>query len=195
MTHKFPEVLKLKKGAEYYLTANVNVKKRLVNGTVCIFDRIAGEDAVVLYSPAKDGNCDTEALIPLYENSFRFHSGQYALCRVQYPLRLGYAATIHFTQGSTLDAIVFDMRNVIASAQVYVALSRVRSLEDVYIIGFSHTKIRCLDEVKQFYGDKSILAPALTKDGKAREVIPIRRQAAKNAAHGIPWNKGLVSKK
>jgi ATP-dependent exoDNAse (exonuclease V) alpha subunit len=52
---------------------------------------------------------------------------------VQFPIILGYALTIHRCQGMTLDGVVFDPNKVFERHQLYVALSRVRKLEDLYL--------------------------------------------------------------
>jgi len=55
----------------------------------------------------------------------------------QFPLRLGYAITVHRSQGQTLDGVVCDLSKVFASGLGYVALSRVKSLKDLVISGWS----------------------------------------------------------
>eukprot|EP00747_Dinoflagellata_sp_TGD_P165187 gnl/TRDRNA2_/TRDRNA2_186142_c0_seq1.p1 gnl/TRDRNA2_/TRDRNA2_186142_c0~~gnl/TRDRNA2_/TRDRNA2_186142_c0_seq1.p1 ORF type:complete len:516 (-),score=59.53 gnl/TRDRNA2_/TRDRNA2_186142_c0_seq1:158-1705(-) len=54
---------------------------------------------------------------------------------VQLPLRLGWALTAHRAQGTTLDAAVVHLRGLFSAGQAYVALSRCRSVRDLWITG------------------------------------------------------------
>jgi ATP-dependent DNA helicase PIF1 len=72
--------------------------------------------------------------------------------RSQVPLRLAYAVTIHKCQGATLDCALADIGSgVFEYGQAYVALSRVRSLESLYVYDFVPTAFRAHPKVKEFY--------------------------------------------
>jgi len=72
----------------------------------------------------------------------------------QIPLIYSWAITIHKAQGLTLENAIIDIgTNVFADGQTYVALSRVKSLDGLYLTSFDYTKIKCNPLVKRFYGD------------------------------------------
>jgi ATP-dependent DNA helicase PIF1 len=72
----------------------------------------------------------------------------------QIPLILAWAITIHKSQGSTLQSAEIDLGNdVFECGQTYVALSRVKSLDGLYLTSFDCSKIKCNPLVKKFYGD------------------------------------------
>ncbi len=72
--------------------------------------------------------------------------------RRQLPLRVAYAITIHKSQGATLDTALVDIGSrTFEFGQAYVALSRVRSLDGLYIWKLDPRKVRCHPTVKAFY--------------------------------------------
>jgi ATP-dependent DNA helicase PIF1 len=72
--------------------------------------------------------------------------------RGQIPLRVAYAITIHKSQGATLDCALIDIgSSTFEYGQAYVALSRVRSLEGLYVWKLDPRKIRCHPAVAAFY--------------------------------------------
>lgn len=74
----------------------------------------------------------------------------------QIPLILAWALTIHKSQGSTLDAAEIDVGNkIFECGQTYVALSRVKSLEGLYLSSFDISKIKINQKVKNYYDNLS----------------------------------------
>lgn len=72
----------------------------------------------------------------------------------QIPLIYAWAITIHKAQGVTLDAAIMDIgKNIFEYGQTYVALSRVKTLEGLYLTSFDYSKIVANPKVKKFYGD------------------------------------------
>lgn len=70
----------------------------------------------------------------------------------QIPLVLGYAATVHKSQGQTLNAINVDNDCNFAHGQMYVALSRAKDVGNIYIED-KKFEIKCSEEVKNFYSN------------------------------------------
>jgi ATP-dependent DNA helicase PIF1 len=70
----------------------------------------------------------------------------------QIPLILAWALTIHKSQGSTLDAAEINVgSDIFECGQTYVALSRVKSLDGLYLTSFNYSKIKINKKVKEFY--------------------------------------------
>lgn len=79
-----------------------------------------------------------------------------AVKRIQIPLRLAYALTIHKAQGASLDSVLIDVGpSTFECGQAYVALSRVRSLESLFIFEIAKKAFRAHPTVKAFYAQIS----------------------------------------
>ena len=76
--------------------------------------------------------------------------GAYA-SRHQVPLVLVWAVTVHRCHGLSIDAAVMDLAPCFVSGMVYVALSRVRSMEGVHVLSFDREKVRADSRVASFY--------------------------------------------
>lgn len=68
----------------------------------------------------------------------------------QIPLMLAYSITTHKCQSITLDSAILDLSDCFCDSQVYVALSRVKSLNGIYLKSFDPTKITVNKLMKQF---------------------------------------------
>ncbi len=91
---------------------------------------------------------------------------------VQLPLRLAWAFTIHKSQGVTLDIAEIDIgSSIFEFGQTYVALSRIRSLNGLYLSSFNPRKIKTNQTVSAFY--KTI--PEITEEiaQKTKETLNI----------------------
>lgn len=70
----------------------------------------------------------------------------------QIPLILAWALTIHKSQGATLDIAEIDAGSgIFECGQTYVALSRVKSLEGLYLTSFDASRIKINRKVQEFY--------------------------------------------
>ena len=66
-------------------------------------------------------------------------------------LALAYAVTIHKSQGQTFDSVYVDCSKIFTYGQVYVALSRCKKLDGLFIKGFNANKSRCQPEMVDWY--------------------------------------------
>ena len=68
-----------------------------------------------------------------------------------FPLKLAWATTIHKSQGQTYDSCTMDLSGLWESGQGYVALSRLKSINGLYLKKFDKTLMLISNEVKEFY--------------------------------------------
>lgn len=136
-----PNSISFREGAQYILTYNLNVVSGFVNGSRCVY---VGEGKFRFMN-------DREIYIEPHKFVFPLGNNLY-LSRIQYPLRLGYAVTIHSSQGMSLDHAIINIgKDVFMNSQIYVALSRVRRLDCLYIIEFDKKRIRSSKHALEFY--------------------------------------------
>jgi len=136
------ETLSLKKGAFVMCTRNM-LNSKICNGSQgVITDFVMGKPQVTF----------TNGLIVSIDLHEYQHPDYPSLVVKQYPICLAWAMTIHKIQGSTLDCAAIDIgQTVFEYGQTYVALSRVRSLDGLYLLNFNASKIRANPKVIAFY--------------------------------------------
>lgn len=134
-------------GSRVILKRNTNVNAGLCNGalgTVTGFN-IENEETVTGIL-VKFDNLDHLVTIEKITSDFEFQRNIY-IPRTQFPLSLAWALTIHKAQGMSLDAVLLDLGlNIFEGGQAYVALSRARKLNTVFLIDFSPHSLRCRPE-------------------------------------------------
>ncbi len=129
-----PEVLELKEGAEVMFVAN-NFPKGFVNGSRGTVIGFEGDNPVVVLTGGK------EIIVEPHTWSLE-EDGRVRAEISQYPLRLAWAITIHKSQGMSLDAAEIDLSRSFTPGMGYVALSRVRSMDGVYLRGINHVALQ-----------------------------------------------------
>lgn len=70
---------------------------------------------------------------------------------IQLPLKLGYALTVHKCQGMTIDKCILVMNSVFSAGQIYVALSRIKNLENCKIHKFNRKNVFADPKCISFY--------------------------------------------
>ena len=129
-----PEVLELKRGAEVMFVAN-NFASGFVNGTRgTVIDFDSNNHPIVVVANGKE--------ILVEPHSWKLEEDGSVRAEVaQLPLRLAWAITIHKSQGMSLDAAEIDLSRTFTPGMGYVALSRVRSMEGIYLQGINRTAL------------------------------------------------------
>lgn len=137
-----PETLVLKKGARVMFVKN-NYDLGYVNGTlgeVIGFDK---DDFPIVRT--FDGS---ELVVGREEWAVKEDNTELAAI-TQYPLRLAWAITVHKSQGMSLDAAEIDLSRSFIPGMGYVALSRVRSLSGLKLMGMNQMALQINPDVSE----------------------------------------------
>jgi ATP-dependent exoDNAse (exonuclease V) alpha subunit len=91
----------------------------------------------------------------------------------QFPFILGFAITIHKAQGMTLESMTFNVASgTFADGQIYVALSRVRDIKDLYLhVPISIKDIKVSTKIKEFYNDFTGKCIEITNEEQIRKIV------------------------
>lgn len=175
-----PASLQLKTGAEVMFVAN-NFGAGFANGTrgrVVEFK----DDLPVVELQANSRRIKVE------QNTWRYEEdGRERATVSQLPLRLAWAITIHKSQGMSLDAAIIDLSRAFTYGMGYVALSRVRSIEGLYLTGINNMALKLHPEI--FLFDKKIRALSL-KLAADTGIVPVKEVVVEEA----PEDNGNILK-
>lgn len=163
---RFPvdQTLRLKVGAQVMFARN-DQQKRWANGTLAKICKLTKDEITVeLHDGAKYTVpcCSWDSVNFEYDRDSRKMKKEVIGTFSQFPIRLAWAITVHKSQGMTFDKLQIDLsRGMFASGQLYVALSRVRSLAGLYlsrgvIPQYAHTSDEILDYASGFNDTKEI---------------------------------------
>jgi len=128
---EMPDAVNLKVGAQVMLTRNKDLEssRGLVNGSRGVVERFDSEG--LPFVRFDNGRVDKIGRV----EAIRYNpdGGPGVLVRKQIPLKLAWATTVHKSQGSTLTRAILDISKTFEPGQAYVSLSRVKSIDGLYL--------------------------------------------------------------
>ena len=165
-----PEVLVLKRGALVMAIKN-DQARRFANGSI---GRVTGFEPGTDYPVVEFRNGHVVTMQP---DTWELRDGTRKRASIsQLPLRLAWAITVHKSQGMTLDSARIDLRKAFVPGMGYVALSRVKSLDAIYLTGINRMALTMSDEA---YIIDTQLRTRAAQD--AERFAHLRKQAAQRA--------------
>ena len=109
-----------------------------MNGTLAVVTSLHPSCIVI----AKLANPAHRYPVPRFRQRIEIRGASYSILRQQFPLQLAYGVTVHHVQGCTVQKAIACLGGTFfASGQAYVALSRVRTLNDLVLWGFHPSAI------------------------------------------------------
>ena len=193
--------LVLNEGMRIILRRNLDTAKGLVNGAMGVIKQIINTDPTNVNSlkimAQFDGVPGTISLlretrkVKLYENCF--------LHRTQFPISSGYALTIHKAQGMSLSHVFCDIgRNVFTTGQIYVALSRCKTISGLHLVNLDGDRIKADHLALREYvrlGSKPIIQSGILSATEPAGSQSGKRKAKSQASCERIWYETSSAKK
>lgn len=134
----------LKLGAKVMLLVNMDFNRGLINGACGNIEAFFDDTISIKF--------DNGVVASIPKHTFEYYYNERVVAeRKQFPLKLAYGITIHKSQGMTLDKLVVDCARIFERGQAYVAMSRVKTLEGLYLKNFEPQKVLVDSRVAGFY--------------------------------------------
>ena len=136
------EILELKIGAKVICIKN-DMERKYVNGSMGIIVEFEQDNAPVV-------ELASGKRVSIKPDTWRIEEDGKVRAEIsQLPIKLAWAITVHKSQGMTLDRAEIDLSRAFASGQGYVALSRLKSLEGLHLVGFNPQALQISEEVRE----------------------------------------------
>ncbi len=173
-----PAALKLKKGALVMAVKN-SAERKYVNGSLGVVTEFEPHTE---YPIVDFKNGKTVSMVP---DTWELRDGDKKRASItQIPLRLAWAITVHKSQGMTLDTARIDLRKAFVEGMGYVALSRVKNLNNLYLTGINQMALKVSEDAQTI---DEVLRAKAAKD--AKRFAALEKKAADRAAKPEPKAK------
>lgn len=176
-----PSVLTLKQGALVMAVKN-DPNRRYANGSIgTVVDFEPGTD----YPVVEFLNGKTVTMQP---DTWELRDGDKKRASIsQVPLRLAWAITVHKSQGMTLDAARIDLRKAFVPGMGYVALSRVKNIDNLYLTGINRMALTMSEDAQVI--DEQLRHRA-SQDAKRFAHLQAKAESRKDEIPTKPKKKG-----
>jgi ATP-dependent DNA helicase PIF1 len=157
-------------GCQVILVINLSIEDGLINGSKGKIEHFNenGEPVIMFANGVRRA-------ISMHE--WEIEDGPHVIKAHGLPVILGYGCTIHRSQGMSIDLAIIDIgRSIFKGAggygQIYVALSRVRTLQGLSILNFDPSRIKCHPKVIEFYRQINELGIKLSSLSTTEPSVP-----------------------
>ena len=173
-----PAQLRLREGALVMAVKNATDRK-YANGSLGV---VTDFDVLTNYPIVEFRNGKTVTMMP---DTWELRDGDKKRASIiQIPLRLAWAITVHKSQGMTLDAARIDLTKAFVEGMGYVALSRVKNLDNLYLVGINRMALRVSEDAQQI---NEQLLQKTAKD--AKRLAHLQEKALKRQQSPEPASK------
>ncbi|MCD8561487.1 AAA family ATPase [Candidatus Saccharibacteria bacterium] len=182
-----PKVLRLKEGALVMAVKN-SPERKYANGSI---GTVVGFEPHTEYPIVEFRNGKEVLMTP---DTWELRDGDKKRASItQIPLRLAWAITVHKSQGMTLDAARIDLRKAFVEGMGYVALSRVKSLDTLYLAGINQMALQVSEEAQTIDGYlRGKATQAVTRFAHLEAKAAKRGDAPKKVASGSSWSDKIA---
>ena len=189
-----PELLRLRKGARVMCVKN-NFEQGYVNGTLgTVLSCGPGIPPVIQTTPSLEYPSGRK--ITIEEATWKIEDDGKILAELtQYPLRLAWAITVHKSQGMSLDSVEVDLSRSFEPGMGYVALSRVRTLAGLSILGMNETALKVHPDVLEYDAVLQDRSAQAEKKSVSRDRAELDREQKEFLARVAPGHKMRDHKK
>jgi hypothetical protein len=167
-----PEILELKVGAKVMFTKN-SMEGRFVNGTTGTVIGFNQHEGFPIVETRAGKRIVAEPADWSIEHDF-----QVLASITQIPLRLAWAITVHKSQGMSLDAAVIDLAQAFEYGQGYVAISRVRTLAGLHLLGLNDRALEVHPNILAKDAEFRTQSAGTTKELQSMDIEKLNRAQA-----------------